>query len=227
MAAARPRCPGPGAWWRPSHRRSACREQASVLSASLTMSARPSGPAMACGPVGQLDRLLMLVVDHPQRGEAGVGRGQLGAWAQRFEQRYRGRGRGVALAAPARRVQRAREPAQRVALAQLVTFLAPQGEGALAGLDRVLHAVQQRGLVAERVVQAGGVAGPGPVGEPQRPLVLRGRLAVRAQLRGAAARRRGRSAAPPARPPRLRRGRPSARRRHRRTGPGRPGCGRG
>ena len=142
-------------------------------------------PGNGHGPVGQLDRLSMLVVHHPQRGEAGVGRGQLRAWSQRFEHRYRGHGRGTTLAAPARRVQRARQPAQRVALAPLVTLLAPQGERALAGLDRLLHAVQQRGLVAERVVQAGGRGGVGLVRETQGPLVLGGRLAVGAQFRGA------------------------------------------
>src|SRR5882724_7542229 len=61
------------------------------------------------------------------------------------------------------------EPAERVALAQPVTHLAPQAERPLAGVGRLLPVVQQRCLVGEAVIQAGDRGGIGPLREAQCP----------------------------------------------------------
>ena len=87
------RCPGPGAAC-PAHSPPVARTaHASVFSASLSTSVRPSGPAIAWARRASSIASRVGAAHHPHRRQAGVRPGQLGARAQRLEQRYRGLGR--------------------------------------------------------------------------------------------------------------------------------------
>ena len=167
-----------------------------MFSASLSTSVRPSGSATAAACRASAIAVVVVAGQHPLAGQVGVRPGQLGAGPERLEDRERRLGRGDRLGAAAQAPHAAGQQAQRVALAQPVAGLPPQRERPLAGAGGLLPAVDQRHLPGEPVVQPGGrSAGAVGVGrEPQRPLELRGRLAVRGQLGGPPRRPAARSA---------------------------------
>ena len=177
---------------------------------------RPSGPASSLGPPAR------------SHGRVVVGARASAGWRTwrrpRPARRLGPSGSRVATAASAAATasrpaaqapQDARQPAQRVALAQPVAGLPPQRQRALARpRSASCHRSNSAVLVgAAPSYSAASAAGSGPVREPQGPLVLGRRLPVRRQPGRLARRGRARSAARPDRrrpPPR---GRPAGRRR--------------
>ena len=197
----------------PSGRR--CRSaQPSVLSASLSTSDRPSGSASRWRPAGQLERpgcrspapsAARPATRRPRparrSGPAAPG------WPAPPRPRRPPPRPGTGGTSP-------RKPAQRVALAQPVADAPPQPQRALAGLGRVLPAVDTRQLVGQPVVQLGHrgrverrprSAAPARTAPPP-PGASRARPPARAG-RAARAEHRRRRRPPP------RRGRPCRRRR--------------
>ncbi len=136
-------------------------------------------------PGAPLPRSRHVAREHPKLGHVAVGHRQLGARRQRLEQPDRGASLGLGLGAVAGEPGQPREPAAGVALAQPVAPGAVLDERQATSLDRLVDGVDQVALVRTALEQVRPIPAGEPVGEAKRPRELRGRLAVRAEVRRA------------------------------------------
>ncbi|HVE29874.1 MAG TPA: hypothetical protein VNC80_07410, partial [Mycobacteriales bacterium] len=127
--------------------------------------------------------------DDPLLCEVGVRPRQLRPARERLQQLDRGGRRPLGLRSPLRHPLQPGQPAQPVAHPQALVACAPDRQRLLAGLDRPRTLVGDRALPRHPLEQVGAGRGIQAGAGSQRPLVLGGRVRVRADPGGALGRR--------------------------------------